>query len=476
MKLLGCFLGISYFHGVKLELLIKRLEVLELRVANLEKRNISLKKENIVLKERLSKYETQKNSRNSSIAPSKDENRPKANQSLRKPSGKKPGGQKGREGKTLEMTSTPDKIVELYPNYCRSCGSSLDKELAIKEQSRQVIDIPPIKAIFIEYQAFSTLCSCGCKNVADFPKTVLAPVSYGSTIESLTAYLHARQYLPFARMKELFNDVFNVAISEGGIHCLLNRFAKKTTPVYELIKQRVASSSVVGSDETGIKVNGNRNWFWTWQTPKATFIAHSSNRKNDTVKEHFPNGFPNSTLVHDGWKPQLNTLAKNHQSCLPHLQRQLNYLNEKYKNNDWSTTFLKLLYDALDLKKKMNPKNYIDNTQRAELIERLNQLLEKPPEIQHKELFTFYKRMGRERQHLFTFLFIAEVPADNNASERAIRNVKVKQKISGQFKIQQAAQNFAKIRSIIDTTIKNEMNLLEALKLIAKFEVQIKTD
>ena len=124
----------------------------------------------------------------------------------------------------------------------------------------------------------------------------------------------------------------------------------------------------------------------------------------------------------------------------------------------------------------MNSKNYIDNTQRNELIQRLKQLLEKPPEIQHKELFTFYKRMGRERQHLFTFLFIAEVPADNNASERAIRNVKVKQKISGQFKIKKAAQNFAKIRSIIDTTIKNGMNLLEALKLIAKFEVQPQTD
>ena len=76
---------------MKLELLIKRLEVLELRVSNLEIENTSLKKENVVLKERLSKRETPKNSRNSSIAPSKDENRPKANQSLRQSSGKKPG-------------------------------------------------------------------------------------------------------------------------------------------------------------------------------------------------------------------------------------------------------------------------------------------------------------------------------------------------------------------------------------------------
>jgi transposase len=84
--------------------------------------------------------------------------------------------------------------------------------------------------------------------------------------------------------------------------------------------------------------------------------------------------------------------------------------------------------------------------------------------------------MRRERQHLFTFLFIFEVPPDNNAPERAIRNLKVKQKISGQFKKQHTAQNFAKIRSVIDTTIKNSMNVLEALNTIAKFELELYTD
>ncbi len=54
----------------------------------------------------------------------------------------------------------------------------------------------------------------------------------------------------------------------------------------------------------------------------------------------------------------------------------------------------------------------------------------------------------------------------------AIRNVKVKQKISGQFKVEQAAQNFAKIRSVIDTTLKNGLNLLEALVHIAKLDLQ----
>lgn len=427
-------------------------------------------KEIALLKEEVSQLKLRKNSSNSSTPPSKDENRPKKNQSLRKASSKKPGGQIGREGKTLEMVASPDVIVSLEPDYCCNCGLSLDSQLSHKSQSRQIVDIPPVKAIFTEYQVYSKTCSCGCQTTADFPQGVNAAISYGEHIEGLIGYFHARQYLPFARMQEVFNDVFNIDISEGGIHYLLNRFSVKVSPIYDLIKQRVAKSKVVGADETGAKVNADKHWFWTWQTPKLTFITHAANRKTDIVKEHFPNGFPNSTLVHDGWKPQLNTPAKNHQTCLAHLQRHLIYINKLYPESEWGTLFLQLLYQSLELKPKMNQKNY--EFERAKIIQTLEGLLQNPPDKQHKKLMSFYKRMCRESEQLFVFLYIEEVPPDNNASERAIRNVKVKQKISGQFKTEQAAQNFAKIRSVIDTTIKNGMNVLEAMGLIAKFEYQ----
>ena len=89
------------------------------------------------------------------------------------------------------------------------------------------------------------------------------------------------------------------------IQGLYAQIAKKVDPIYEIIRQRVQGSKVVGTDETGARVNGERHWFWTWQTPKYTFIAHSDNRGSDTVRSFFPSGFPKSTLVHDAWKPQI---------------------------------------------------------------------------------------------------------------------------------------------------------------------------
>jgi len=67
---------------------------------------------------------------------------------------------------------------------------------------------------------------------------------------------------------------------------------------------------------------------------------------------------------------------------------------------------------------------------------------------------------------LFTFLYNHEVPPDNNASERAVRTFKVKQKVSGLFRSDEGANAFAIIRSIIDTTIKNAQNVMQALTLI----------
>jgi len=66
------------------------------------------------LEQEVNRLRNKKNSRNSSIPPSKDENRPKR-KSLREKSGLKPGGQKGRKGNTLKLVQAPDIIKKHYP-------------------------------------------------------------------------------------------------------------------------------------------------------------------------------------------------------------------------------------------------------------------------------------------------------------------------------------------------------------------------
>jgi transposase-like protein len=449
----------------KVELLTQRVQQLEV----FEKENKKLRKENTVLEQRLSKYEHPKNSNNSSVPPSKDENRPKRNQSLREKTGRKPGGQKGRKGNTLKMVELPDIIEKHIPGFCSCCGedvSSLPYEFVGK---RQVMDLPEIKLHVKEYQIFKKVCTCGHQTTAQYPLEANAPVSYGNNIQSLIGYLHTRQYIPFKRMEEFIKDVFKIPISEGGIHYLLNKLVSKARPAYELIREKLNSNSdfSIGADETGVKVAGEKHWAWTWQNEEATFISITDNRAGKSITQNFKDGFEKAVLVHDCWKSHFNTKALTHQICMAHLLRELNYLTERY-DHKWSRVCKRLFLSAIKLKDQMDDVDYyIHNPQRTTMENRLKILLDHALNKSNKELVAFQNRLVKYRHYIFPFLYHPKVPPDNNASERAIRNIKVKQKVSGQFKSPAGAFGFAVLRSVTDTILKNDQNVLGSLKVIA---------
>ena len=434
--------------------LVKHIEVLERKVEFLEGQ--------------LARYQTPKNSSNSSIPPSKDENRPLKSQSLRKSSGRKSGGQPGHQGHTLKMDTTPDCTISYIPKFCTCCGSGLCEVEATLHLKRQEIDIPIPKTITVEHQAYRKVCQCGHVNEGQLPGHLKAPVQYASGVEAIIGYLHARQYLPYERLSETLSTCFGLNISQGSIDNIIQRLSQKAQGVYERIQQQISQAPVVGSDETGARINRKKNWIWTWQNERYTYIKVSPSRGYSVIQEAFPKGLPNTILCHDAWKPHFKCSTKGHQLCTAHLLRDLEYLEKRYEHS-WPIKCKKLFFDSLKLKKALLPDQYKnDCPQRSTIEERMDRLLDIPIDKKHKELLSFSKRLKKYRENLFVFLYHEQVPPDNNGSERAIRNVKVKQKISGQFHSFRGAQNFVTLRSVIDTLIKQSLEILPHLQLIAK--------
>jgi transposase len=66
--------------------------------------------------------------------------------SLREPSGKKTGGQKGHPGTTRRRTETPDVTIDHYPEACTACGEPLGVVMATGHVARQVLDLPGANA------------------------------------------------------------------------------------------------------------------------------------------------------------------------------------------------------------------------------------------------------------------------------------------------------------------------------------------
>jgi hypothetical protein len=285
----------------------------------------------------------------------------------------------------------------------------------------------------------------------------------------MIGYLSVYQSLPYKRITHLFKDFFGLYISGGTVDNFIDNLAQKAKPIYEMIRTKIQQSEGVGADETGGRVNGRTYWFHVWQSHLFTFIVAFASRGHKVIENFFADGFLSSIYVSDCWSSQLKVIAKAHQLCMAHLLRELNNFVENLKSQ-WSNKVKTLFLRAIELKNKMTEDDYLKSSNEVtELNEELDELLKIDYANFHPKEQAFIKRLIKHRQSIFTFLIYPYVPPDNNASERAIRNIKIKMKVSGQFRndVGKGADRYAKIRSVVDTTIKNGQDVYTAFVCLA---------
>jgi transposase-like protein len=410
-----------------------------------------------------------KTSNNSGICPSSEIVSPKKkNQSLREKSDKDVGGQKGRVGVTLRRREKADKIVRLAYTLeaCKKCDFDLKSTISKLKERRQVLDIElsSISTKITEFQSYSKICPiCGYENHGNKGFNVAPNISYGSTIIAMVSYLSVSQYMSNIRVVELMKNLFNIKLSEGSISGLLAKSSKLSKKEIEKIKLSLEKASIVGIDETGCKVNGSKHWHWTFQNEQNTLIVSDKSRGTKVITETFENGFNNACVVHDNYSSYSLLEAQSEQLCLAHKMRDLNYAID-CDDSLLAKDIKSLLKEAIK-----DHKEVLTSIQRISLKKdydkALNHLLSMPY-IEKSETHKQVKSFTKAKDKIFTFLLDENIPPDNNGSERAIRNIKVKQKVSGQFKSLSGAKNYANIRSIIDTSRKRGLNEFHSLVYI----------
>src|SRR4051794_9028215 len=154
--------------------------------------------------------------RTSSKPPSTDGLDKPAPKSLRGRSGRKPGGQPGREGRTLRQVAVPDEVVVHEPAACAGCGSALSVDgPAVRIVRRQVFDIPTVTVRVVEHRLICRRCSCGALTPAAGPAGVSAPVTYGPNAAAIAVYLCLGQHLPVERTAGLLAELFGTPMATG---------------------------------------------------------------------------------------------------------------------------------------------------------------------------------------------------------------------------------------------------------------------
>ena len=228
-----------------------------------------LEAENAELKRQLGQ-----NSRNSSRPPASDSPFTKpAPKSLRRKSGRKPGGQPGHPGATLALVDDPNERRRHEPGPCTGCGANLATAPEVGMKRRQVFDLPPMTVQVTEHQLIARRCACGVTSGGTAPEGVSAPVQYGPRIAAIILYLYVGQFLSKKRTAQALAELFGTPVSDATVTAMTRRAAAGLDEFCTEVTDRIAQAQVAGFDETGLRVAGRLHWVHCARTGKYTLIT-----------------------------------------------------------------------------------------------------------------------------------------------------------------------------------------------------------
>jgi transposase len=420
------------------------------------------------------------------MPPSTD--RRKQTRSLREKSGRKPGGQVGHPGATLEFVEKPDRFVIHAPEACCLCGSSLGETEVTGSERRQVYDLPPQKVDVTEHQMQIKICGrCGAENKAEFPKSVRAPIQYGEGVRSVAAYLMGYQLLPYERCAEAMNDLFDCQISPGTLTTLLKECAGELVGAELIIKEGLRKSAVLGVDETNLRVLKRQDWVHVSSTDKLTLLVYDKRRGASAISEIDILPRYKGVVVHDGFSTYDQYRQCRHGQCNAHILRELNYVIATSKAG-WAAGMKTLLLEikaAVDKaresgSKRLPPRQkqrwlreYDGFIEQAETLygtlqrkrgrAKKAQVMESAIRAAGRKLTC---RLSEKQEEILLFMRDFTVPFDNNQAERDLRMLKVKQKISGCFRTYKGTEEWCRLRSYVSTMKKQGQGVMETIRSV----------
>jgi len=412
------------------------------------------------------------NSSNSSIPPSQDPHRQRGAKLKTKPDKRKPGGQKGHPGTTLERVDDPDQIEPIAvdrrtipPGQYKNAG----------HEARQVIDIVITRWV-IEYRAEILEDAHGRQFVAQFPAGVTRPVQYGQGVKVQAVYTSQQQLIPYDRIRDYFWDQCGVPISPGSIFRFNQEAYSLLEPFESFLVRKLVQQFLLHADETGIHINKTLYWLHCLCNENWTLFFPHAKRGGDAIKamgvlEHF-----HGRLGHDHWKTyfQFDCI---HFLCNAHHLRELE--QAWVQDGQWWAMKMQLL--LLEIHDATNQAGgCLDEAAAKSFRSRYRNILTRghsacPPAVSNnataKRAAQSKSRNLLDRLRHFeaeTLRFMTDplVPFTNNQCENDLRMTKVQQKISGCFRSFEGAQIFCRVRSYLSTCRKHDIQTTEALQAL----------
>lgn len=463
--------------------LIKKIEIQEKELIKKDEKIAEKDKKIEELERKISKLEGKLNldSNNSGIPTSQTPiNKEKRNPNTRKPTDKHIGGQQGHSKSKLEVPTIITEEIDETLDQCTNCKSEQLIDTG-KVVSKYVTDYKIIvNNTKYNFKVYKCAC-CGKEVHKKIPNNLKEEVQYGPIVKSQILTLANVGNVPINKIKRIISGLsLDINPSEGYISKLQIQASKNLDKFIEELKNKIIKSSLVYWDDTVIFVKTKRNCLRFYGDDKLAFyVAHETKGKKGLDEDKILNLVDKDTWVmHDHNIINYNKKYdfKNIECCI-HLLRDLEKVSQNIPNRTWAKK-IKEAFSSFNDKRNKLIENKIDKFDNDELNDFIIEFDEnialgyqentKDSKVYYsKEELALLNRLVDYRDNYLYWLFDFNLPFTNNLSERSLRGVKSKMKVSGQFQNIARAKDYAKIRSYIETAHRNNINESYALERLA---------
>ena len=455
-------------------------KLIERQSAQLDYQGKLLEKQNQQIEALLRKLEERRrDSHNSSKPPSSDGYGKKpAPRSLKEKSGKKQGGQPGHQGKGFKIDRVPDKIVKHYPSACEHCPNRGNCQSRCGE-SRYVMDIK-VETELTQHMAME--CVCPLQNrthiCGSFPSGVTSTKQYGLNSVGLVSLLSSVGMVSVDRIRQIM-DSLGLTLSQGTIQNKLRRFYCRCKVASDRIHEIVEQLPLLNCDETGLRSEGSLHWLHCACDSRWSYYFFHKKRGSEAIEEMAVLPGYTGIMVHDCWSPYFKIDTASHALCGAHIARELVYAEENLKQ-PWAGKLKALLYEILREKQQLmkngatafSPERLLQYRKAYAALVREGYEENPPPEAAPGKRGRPYRgkiralldRLSSFQEEILRFASDWSVPFTNNEAERSIRFLKIRQKVSGSFRSDTCAEEYAAAMSFLNSARKHGVSYMAAIQ------------
>ena len=310
------------------------------------------------------------------------------------------------------------------------------------------------------------------------PKEFKVDVQYGPEIKTLCTILNAEGIVAINKLTDFVSSISHgkLNISNGSIVNFAQELVQNSSPIMQEIEEKILNSELMHTDATTARCDNRNMCVRNYSTDKYTLLKVTDGKSKKYMDETGILPKYIGALSHDHETLMYNYGIK-HAECNVHILR---YLKGNYENtgNNWCKELSSFLCSLNEYKKQLISKNIscveYQNLERYSI--RYDEIINKGFEENKKVTSKFYakeekkllNRLKKYKENHLIFIYDFDMPFDNNLSERELRHVKCKQKISGFFKSKKGLQNYLDIKSLIITCKKQCLDFYIIIRNIFK--------